>query len=252
MEHEHHEQHQPKEKFGLPASIIVGAILISASIFYNTKLILESSGGKTALAPAAADAQAPAPVPTGAAAPVPEGPVTITERKDAAVLGKSNAPVTFVEFTDFQCPFCQRFFTETYSQIKTKYVDTGKVKIIFRHYPLSFHVNAEIAGVAAECANRQGKFVEYHDILFKKGQADGTGLDVASLKTYASEAGLNTSKFNTCLDNKETLAIVQKDQADGNAAGVSGTPTMFVNGVKIVGAQPFSSFEQAIEQALKK
>lgn len=248
---EHHEHHQQKEKFGLPASIIIGAVIISASIFYNTKLILESDGSKTVQAPAAAQgqaqAQAPAPSPT-----VPEGPVTIAERKDAAVLGKSNAPVTFVEFTDFQCPFCQRFFTETYSQIKSKYVDTGKVKIIFRHYPLSFHVNAEIAGVAAECANRQGKFVEYHDVLFKKGQADGTGLDVESLKKYALEVGLNSSKFNSCLDNKETLAIVQKDQADGNAAGVSGTPTMFVNGVKIVGAQPFSSFEQAIEQALKK
>lgn len=258
METQHHHEHASahehgKEKFGLPASIIIGAVLISASIFYNTKLILESGGGKTALAPAAAQGQVQAQVQDPTPAPVaPQGPVTIAERSDAAVLGKASAPVTFVEFTDFQCPFCQRFFNEAYGQIKSKYVDTGKVKIIFRHYPLSFHVNAEIAGVAAECANRQGKFVQYHDILFKKGQADGTGLDVASLKQYASDAGLNTSKFNTCLDNKETLAIVQKDQADGNAAGVSGTPTMFVNGNKIVGAQPFSSFEQAIEQELKK
>ncbi len=248
---EHHEHHQQKEKFGLPASIIIGAVIISASIFYNTKLILQSGGGKTAVAPAAAQEQAQGQAPS-APAPSLEGPVAIAERGDAAVLGKANAPVTFTEFTDFQCPFCQRFFNEAYGQIKSKYVDTGKVKIVFRHYPLSFHVNAEIAGVAAECANRQGKFVEYHDVLFKKGQADGTGLDADSLKKYASEVGLNTSKFNTCLDNKETLAIVQKDQADGNAAGVSGTPTMFVNGVKIVGAQPFSSFEQAIEQALKK
>ena len=250
VHHEHH--HEPKKENVIAASIIVGAILISASIFYNTKLTLKEFADGGSLK-AGSQAAAPlAPAAPGQPAPAqPTGPVDVAERKDAATLGKSNAKVTFVEFTDFQCPFCQRFFTDAYKQIKEKYVDTGKVKIVFRHYPLPFHANAQKAGEAAECANRQGKFIQYHDVLFTKGQADGTGLDVASLKQYASDLKLNTSKFNSCLDNGETAQVVKDDMAAGQAAGVSGTPTMFVNGNRIVGAQPFTAFEQAIEAALK-
>lgn len=249
--HHEHTTHHHQEKFSTPASIIVGAILISASILYGNKLLIKEfgSGGVNQKLQAAGQNAAPL---QPAAPSEPTGPVDVAERKDAAVLGKSNAKVTVMVFTDFQCPFCQRFFTDAYKQIKEKYVDSGKAKIVYRHFPLAFHQNAQKAGEAAECANRQGKFVEYHDVLFQKMQADGTGLDVASLKTYAADLRLSTSKFNSCLDNGETAEIVKGDMAAGQAAGVSGTPTIFVNGNRIVGAQPFSSFESVIEQELNK
>lgn len=235
----------------IAASIVVGALLISGSVFYNTKILISELGGKPlAAAPTQQVLGAQQQAPT--APTEPEGPVDVPSRADAATLGTSSAPVTIVEFTDFQCPFCQRFFNETYSQLKTKYVDTGKVRFEFRHYPLSFHVNAQIAGEAAECANRQGKFLPYHDTLFTKGQADGTGLDVDSLKQYAKDLGLNTTKFNSCLDNHETREVVAGDTAAGTKAGVSGTPSFFINGQKIVGAMPTANFEQIIDEALKK
>lgn len=256
METEHPEHHQNQKKENIiAASVIVGAILISASIFYNTKLILQEFGwdavnNRLAAVGQSGSPEAPA-VPSGVAPSVPAAPVNVAERADAPAVGKSNAKVTFIEFVDFQCPFCQRFFNDAYKQIKSKYVDAGKVRVVFMHYPLSFHQNAQKASEAAECANRQRKFVEYHDVLFQKGQVDGTGLDQTSLKQYATDLSLNNSKFNQCLDGGETAQVVKDDLAAGTAAGVTGTPTMFINGKMIVGAQPFASFEQAIEAALK-
>lgn len=259
MEHEHHEhahhehahehthEHQLKKDNIIASSIIVGAILISASIFYNTKLLIREfgvEGVNQRLAGLGSQAQQ---VPQAPQAP--QGPVDVVERKDAPKIGRGKVIVE--EFSDFQCPFCQRFYNDSYKQIKTKYIDTGKVQFVFRHFPLPIHQNAQKAGEAAECANRQGKFFPYHDVLFEKMQPDGTGLNISDLKQYATDLGLNASKFNSCLDNGETAEVVKKDTTDGQAAGVSGTPTVFVNGVKIVGAQPFSAFEQAIEAALK-
>ncbi len=229
-------------------SILIGAILISASIFYSTRVDTRSKAVPLANNPSGQTANAGQTAQPGA----PEGPFDVAERADAAVFGNENAPVTIVEFTDFQCPFCQRFFNDAYKQIKEKYIDTGKARVVFRHFPLSFHQNAQKAAEAAECANRQGKFIEYHDLLFQKMQADGTGLDIASLKAYAADLRLSTSRFNSCLDNGDTAGIVKSDMDAGQAAGVSGTPTFFINGMKIVGALPFSSFEQAIEAELSK
>jgi len=239
---------QPTENL-LPASILVAAILLSASMFYNTKLVLKKldSGLVTAGAQVAGSVNN-----AGIDNPeVPSGPVDVSKRDDAPVFGNKNAKVVFEEFSDFQCPFCQRFVKETFPTLMEKYVDTGKMKIVFRHFPLPFHVNAQKAAEAGECANRQGKFKEYHDILFARGTADGTGLAVADLKQYASDLGLNINRFNQCLDKGEAADAVAQDLKDGQSAGVSGTPTVFVNGKKIVGAQPTTAFEQAIEQALK-
>jgi len=230
----------------LPASIVLAAILISVSIFYNANLIvkkLDSSpavlGGSTAQNQQATGQNN-------------EGPVAVPLRSEAPVLGRSDAKVTIIEFSDFQCPYCQRFFNDTFGQLKSRYIDTGGVKFVFRNFPLSgLHQNAEKAAEAAECANRQGKFWQYHDLLFKNGQSDGTGLDTASLKKYADELGLDQNKFNQCLDNGEAAEVINKDIADGGAVSISGTPIFFINGKELVGAQPFAAFEQAIEDALK-
>lgn len=241
----------------LPISIIVAAILIAGSSLYNTRVMLQGQnfeGGSAIVKSGSVNNNAQV------AAPLPDSgePVAIAERKDAPVLGKSSAKVTIVEFSDFQCPFCEKFFSESYGKIKSEYVDSGKVKFEFRHYPLPFHQNAQKSAEAAECANRQNKFFEYHDLLFKNGKSDGTGLAIEDLKKYADQLGLNKStlgfganKFNQCLDKGETADVIKKDMADATSAGVSGTPTLFVNGKKIVGAQPYDNFKQAIDAALK-
>jgi len=224
---------------GTPSFWIKDELFVGAKPFANFKAkIDEKLSGKAAV-----------PAPTQPSAPAaPSAPVNVAT--GSHIKGDANAKVTIVEFSDFQCPFCKRHVQQTDSQIIKEYVETGKVKIAFRHFPLSFHQNAQKAGEASECAAKQGKFWEMHDVLFEKGQGDGAGLDVASLKQYAVDLKLDTAKFNTCLDNGETASIVQQDFKDGQAAGVSGTPAFFINGKPLVGAQPFSSFKTAIDAAL--
>ncbi|MEK7161751.1 MAG: DsbA family protein [Patescibacteria group bacterium] len=244
----------------IAGSIIAAAVIIALSIFYNTKLILNNSGNSGGLVALQGNSAKGAAVPNQPSVPSqPTGPVKVNERKSAPVLGKSDAKVTIVEFSDFQCPFCKQFIDQTFAQIKSTYIDTGKVKLVFRHFPLPFHANAQGSAVAAECANQQGKFWQYHDLLFKNGKADGIGLATEDLKKYADSLGLNNgsfgfgkNKFNQCLDSNVTLSIVQGDQKDGQAVGVSGTPTFNINGKQLVGAQPFSAFQQAIDEALGK
>lgn len=221
-----------------PIGILIAAILVSASICWSSGKISWSGSELAALV--AQEGQVPT---TG------NEETKLTKRVGAATIGSGK--VEIVEFSDFQCPYCQQFYNVAYKEIKTKYIDTGKVKLTFRQYPLPFHANAQKAAEASECANKQNKFWQYHDVLFIKGQADGTGLAVTDLKKYAQDLGLDTNKFNSCLDSGETADIVKKDLTDGQKAGVSGTPTFFINGKKVVGAQPFTVFQQEIEAALK-
>jgi protein-disulfide isomerase len=157
--------------------------------------------------------------------------------------GPEDAEVTIIEYSDFQCPYCASV-VPTINQIKEKYGD--RVKIVFKDFPLSFHQYAQKAAEAAQCAHEQGRFWEYHDTLF----ANQGSLGMASLKQYASNLGLNTEQFNRCLDSGKYAAEVQEDFSDGQKAGVSGTPTFFINGKKLVGAQPFSEFERLITDEL--
>lgn len=165
---------------------------------------------------------------------------------DDPVKGSENATVTIIEFSDFECPFCARFYEQTLPQIEENYINTGKVKLVYRDYPLGFHQNAQKAAEAAECADEQGKFWEMHDMIFENQNA----IDTASLKQYAGQLGLNTSEFNDCLDSGRMASEVQKDFSDGSLYGVTGTPAFFINGVLVSGAQPYSVFEQVIEEQL--
>ncbi|MEA2055296.1 MAG: thioredoxin domain-containing protein [Candidatus Thermoplasmatota archaeon] len=167
---------------------------------------------------------------------------------DDTIMGSEDATVTMIEFSDFECYYCGKFYTETLSQLKTNYIDTGKVKFVYRDYPLAMHQNAQKAAEAAECAGEQGKFWEYHNKLLENQNA----LDNESLKQYAKDLGLDETQFNTCLDSGEMTSEVQKDFSDGSSYGVTGTPTFFINDQKLVGAKPYSSFESAIEEELNK
>jgi protein-disulfide isomerase len=164
----------------------------------------------------------------------------------APVQGAVAAPVTIVEFSDFQCPFCSRL-VPTLKQVEQKYGD--KVKVVFRQYPLNIHENAPKAAEAALCANDQGKFWELHDAMF----ADQSGLAVGGLKFKAMNiAGLKAEEFNACLDSGKHADEVKKDVAAGTAAGVSSTPAMFVNGRLISGAVPLADITKVIDDELKR
>jgi len=163
---------------------------------------------------------------------------------DDPVLGNKDAPVTIVEFSDFQCPFCGAA-EPAVAQIMSTY--KGKVRLVYMHFPLtSIHPYAEKAAEAAECAYDQGKFWELHGKMF----ANQNALGVDQLKGYAKDIGLDTAKFNTCLDSNQKQAQVNSDQQKGSSYGVGGTPTFFINGIPVVGALPFSEFKSVIDAEL--
>jgi protein-disulfide isomerase len=181
---------------------------------------------------------------------------------DDAVLGNENAVLTMIEFSDFQCPYCRKFAIDTLPQIKKEYINTGKVKFVYRDFPLSFHPGAQPAGEGAECAKEQGKFQEMHDKIFDEQQKQGQGtvqFGVDEIKKWASQIGLSVSKFNQCIESGKYKEEVKKDIADGQAVGVRGTPAFFIGestesgiieGEFVSGARPFSAFKEIIDRLL--
>lgn len=169
------------------------------------------------------------------------------------IKGNANAKVTIIEFADFRCPFCEQFFTQTESQILKDYVDTGKVKFAFRNFAFLGPASVTAAD-AAECANDQSKFWEYYDYLYKNqpAESDTSMYNTDTLTQAAVTLGMNGDTFRACLDGKKGEVKVNQDLADGQKAGVSGTPTIFVNGIPVVGAQPYSAFKTIIDQELAK
>jgi protein-disulfide isomerase len=169
------------------------------------------------------------------------------------VQGNPKAKVTIVAFADFRCPFCEQFFTNTEPQIFKDYVDTGKVKYAFRNF--AFLGPASVtAAEASECANDQGKFWDYYGYLYKNqpSESDTSMYNTDTLTQAAVSLGMNGDTFRTCLDGKKDEAKANTDLADGQKAGVSGTPSFFINGIPIVGAEPYASFKTIIDQELAK
>jgi protein-disulfide isomerase len=159
--------------------------------------------------------------------------------------GPANAPVTIVEFADFECPYCARILP-TLAEVMTKYDD--EVRLVYRHYPLSFHANAEVAARASLCAQEQGKFWELHDGMYANQKA----LAAEQLKATAAGLGLDAQAFNECLDSGRFADEVAADFAAGTAAGVSGTPVLFVNGRYISGAVPLEDITSVIDDELRR
>jgi protein-disulfide isomerase len=172
-------------------------------------------------------------------------------------LGKSDAPVTIIEFSDYQCPFCQRYASSTLPELKRDYVDTGKVRYIYRDFPLdAIHPDARKAAEAAHCAGDQGKYWEMHDVLFKNWRA----LKVDNLKAYARAMELNEDKFTACLDQGKYASVVNENVAVGSALGITGTPNFFIGkttsdgtieGANLRGAQPTVNFRRVIDSLLE-
>jgi len=246
MEHNEHQnsEHSPvsetpaiqvtppldKSKLILPGAIVLAALMIS-----GTLIMTRSSEGVT-------DPNA-----------TPKPKKVEVSIDDDPMLGNVKAKVTIVEFSDYQCPFCRSFWSDTLPQIKKDYIDTGKARLVYRDFPLGFHPGAIPAAQAANCANEQGKYWEMHDKIFSEQAKKGTAtiqFSNSELKLWAKQLGLKTPEFNSCFDSNKYSEEIAKDTTDGTAAGVTGTPTFYINGVEIVGAQPYSVFKAAIEKAL--
>jgi protein-disulfide isomerase len=163
---------------------------------------------------------------------------------DDPSIGPANAPITIIEFSDYECPYCQRFQQEVFPKILQTF--PTQVRLVYRDFPLSTHPDAEPSAEAANCANEQGAYWKYHDKLFS-GQY-GLGTD-AYLK-YASDLGLDTTAFTKCLEDHRYQKEVQADFQYAAALGVNSTPTFFLNGLPIVGAQPFEVFQEVINKEL--
>lgn len=238
---------------------IVGGILILCSIGFFILLLSVLKGGVSvgsknnnsyAIAPSAPSpspsAAAPSVAPTGAVPPV---------TKDDYIRGSSNAKVTLVEYSDFECPFCKRFHP-TMQQLMKEY--DGKVKWVYRNFPLSFHANAQKEAEAALCAGDIGgstAFWNYSDKIFERTTSNGTGFALTALVPLATELGINETKFKNCLDNGKFAARVQQEAAGGSGAGVTGTPGTFIigknNSVQLVpGAVPYEQLKTMVDAAL--
>ena len=189
---------------------------------------------------------------------VKEMPISVSIDDDP-VRGNHDAPITIVEFSDFQCPFCARFQIQTLPLILEQYVETGKVKFVYRDFPIqNSHPNAMPAAAASECAHEQNKYWEYHDALFEN-QGVWNKVDIASavtiFKEFAAELDLNQDQFSNCLDSGKYIEEINNDLKDGRDYGITGTPGFFIgneeNGfVKLNGAQPFEAFKNIIDSQL--
>lgn len=242
--------------------IVFSTLIFSTSMFFSAREIgnglrESGTGTKTSVATDNTDTIDKA---------VIEGQAGSTTIDDDPYLGdKSKAKVAIVEFTDFECPFCQRHHLQTYPSLIREYVNSGKVIYVQRDLPLSFHDPvATNQAIAAECIDKQlgrEKYFEFGDLVFTNTSTNGAGVggrDV--LAEYASNVGADVTKFLSCYDNKETADEVAKDLSDATAAGVNGTPGFIigvldgdnVDGVIVSGAQPLTTFQQVIDEQLDR
>ena len=172
---------------------------------------------------------------------------------DDPYLGPADARLTIIEFSDYQCLYCKKYFTETFAMLKKDYIDTGKVKYVVRDFPVSEHPQALLAAEAADCAASQNKFWEMHGLLFAAQDNWSYSQDATeTFKEFARQLNLDGNKFSSCLDNGDYEQEIAKDVTDGELYKIAFTPTIFVGDKKIVGAQPYEVFRKVIDSELNK
>ena len=237
---------------GLIAAIIFASVVVSGSfVFFGMKYFDKGSnqeeifeGIEAYISQQQADAQA---AQEEASKPkYIEGDHT----DDDPVIGDEDAPITIVEFSDYECPYCKTFYDETYAQLKAEYIDTGKVKLVYRDYPLSFHPNAYPAALFAECVRDQKGDEAYfavHDQIF---ETIDQGFDYDAMSEFAVGLGVSQGQLKICFDEEKFKDEIEADQQDGVALGIGGTPGFIVDGWSVKGAQPFDTFKQLIEAGL--
>jgi len=219
-----------ENKFIIPGAIVLAGLIIAVAVIYSTAGFKSSDK------------------PSGTAA---VGALPAVSSSDF-VLGDQNAPVTIVEYGDFQCPFCAKFFSETESALREKYIKTGKVKFIYRDFAFLGQESLWAAN-AARCAGEQEKFWQYHDYLYGNQRGENQGaFSKDNLKSFAAALGLDKEKFGACLDAEKYTDLIQKETKAGGEAGVQGTPASFINGTLYPGALPAITFTQIIDNELNK
>lgn len=219
------------KNISVPISILIAAVIISGAILYNGKNHSNQGNvAQNAEANLLAHAQ-------------PNTEIKVTDTDPS--LGNPKAPVTLIAFEDFECPFCRKFTQQTESLLIQNEVKNGTVRLVWKDFPLSIHSHTQKAHEAGRCAWEQGKFWEYHDLLF----SNQNNLEINSLKQYAKNLGLNENQFTACLDSGKYASLIKEKVDEGIAAGVSGTPSFLINGAVVVGAQPYQAFVDAIARA---
>lgn len=215
-------------KYIIPGAIVLAGIVIAVAVIYSGTFAEKKS-------PAAATlAELPA---------ISSGDF---------VLGDEKAPVTIIEYSDFQCPFCGKFFKEVESALREKYIKTGKAKFIYRDFAF-LGQESLWAAVAARCAGEQNKFWEYHDYLYSNQKGENqNAFSKDNLKKFASVFSLDRGKFDACLDSDKYIEVIREETKRGGEAGVSGTPATFINGTLYAGALPVTTFTQIIDNELNK
>ena len=239
-------------KFNQPIVLTLAAVIIfligavTGGMYTKIQYLEKGVTGTAALAaPSGNNPQAAAP-----AAPAAPTKVNIKVTTDDPSLGNANAKLTVVEFGDYQCPFCGRFFKDVETQLKKDYVDTGKVKFVFKNLAFLGKESTDTAN-AALCAKEQNKFWEYHDKIYSSQQGENQGtFSIDNLKKFAADLGLNSSQFNQCLDSQKYNAQVTADAAEANKNGFQSTPSTAVGDAPVIGAQPYSAFKTIIDQKL--
>jgi protein-disulfide isomerase len=230
------------------AALVLGASVVAAGMLIRTPLeqgVEQLGAVQTSLASleeAVKSAAAPAPRAAPAGRPDPNRRYSVVTEGSPAV-GPDDAAVSVVAFSDFQCPFCSRA-VPTLEKVEEEYGD--KVRIVFKHLPLSIHPKAPAAHAAAEAAHKQGKFWEMHDRIF----ADQRGMSPEKYEEYATEIGLDMEQFKTDVASAEVKKAIERDTSEAARLNVRGTPAFFINGKYLSGAQPFETFKQRIDEEL--
>jgi protein-disulfide isomerase/copper chaperone CopZ len=222
-------------RLSVPISIIIAGLIIGGAV------IIDGGTGSSIAKPVPSQAQ------PNTVQPEPSEQDSVVQfdiTSESHIRGNPDAPITLVEFSDFECPFCVRHYP-TLKKILNDY--WGKVRLVYKHFPLSFHPNGQKTAEASECAGEQNFFWEYHDKLFDNFQI---GYSLENFKKWAKELGLNAQQFNICLDSGKYAQKVQTDYQEGLQKGVNGTPATFVNGQLVSGALPYESFKQIIDNLL--
>lgn len=229
---------EKKQNYLLSASILIAAILVAGALIYSTGVKnTKPEKQEASLEQAVQELSKP-------------------EIDDDVILGDPQAPVTIFIFSDYQCPFCGKFFKETELLIRQNYVDTGKVKMVYKD--LAFLGPESLAAAqAAECARDQKKYWQYHDALFEAeiqdGQEQNGNLNKELFEKIASDLKMNLDEFSSCLNSSKYAAEVDKDIKEGKSVMERmSTPTIFINDKMIQGAYPYNVFSQAIDEALNK